>query len=158
MTDIDTEELRRLTREATPGHWFWTGADILRAETDHGIVGEPMVGGFGEPEWDISDADAALIVAARNAIPDLLAALDAKDAEIGRLRSDLALAAEVIRAESDYRRAKNAGRSRTGKRPVGMQDASFRRAHARQRWAERGYALSGEADPALNPEEPTDAR
>jgi hypothetical protein len=65
MPDEIVEETVALLAAATPGPWSWTGNE-LRAESDGSttVVGEPMVGGWGEPEWDISEADAALVAAA----------------------------------------------------------------------------------------------
>lgn len=100
MTDIDIEELRRLTAEATPAPWessassgTWDGqAQITRA-------GQCTVGTWLIVEEVPLPANADLITAMRNALPDLLDALAAKDAEIKRLR-DVADAARVVLFQS----------------------------------------------------------
>ena len=99
MTDIDTEELRRLTREATPGPWTFglrndpdAPASVYRWQHS---TATPTGGRSGvaeaiamSPRYGLErfKTDAALIVAMRNALPGIIAALDAKDREIKRLR------------------------------------------------------------------------
>lgn len=75
MPDIDTEELRRLTREATPGPWKWgwttdlTSPPTKRFTKDSYTV-EPAVCATSRLKGGFDDA--ALLVAMRNALPALL--------------------------------------------------------------------------------------
>lgn len=107
MTDIDTEELRRLTLLATPAPWKWgwttdlTSPPTKRFTKDSYTV-EPAVCATSRLKGGFDDA--ALIVAMRNALPDLLASLDAKDAEIERLRAALVALVEQCEAIGDDRR------------------------------------------------------
>jgi hypothetical protein len=104
MTDVEREELRRLSEAATPGPWEWFG-DVLRTVADVAAIkraikgqdfvsdgyweaiAEPIIetdGGFYAPR----PPDRALIVAMRNGIGKLLDELDARDKEIERLTAE----------------------------------------------------------------------
>lgn len=72
MTDI--AELRRLDQEATPGPWDVSGLTVY--DTCMDSVASTH-----------SAADAALIVATRNALPELLAKAEAHDALVSALES-----------------------------------------------------------------------
>jgi hypothetical protein len=93
----DLEAIKARADAATPGRWFWT------AETDYDpgrIVGEPMVGGFGEPEWDVTPDDAEFIAHAREDVPALLAHIDALTADNERLQR---IEAAALRCESFWK-------------------------------------------------------
>lgn len=84
---IDREELRRLCEAATPGPWKWWTSNSWRRlrscrRDSHPSVAEPIVARDGHPDMIISDADQAFIAAARTAVPALLDALEAAEAEI----------------------------------------------------------------------------
>ncbi|MBE3073140.1 MAG: hypothetical protein IMZ67_09210 [Acidobacteria bacterium] len=64
-------DLRRLLAEATPGPWMDAG-DIESVTLT--IASNPYPGDMPHDGWDVN---AALIVAAVNALPDLLAVVDA---------------------------------------------------------------------------------
>lgn len=84
---VDKEAIKVRLEAATPGPWEWWG-DELRAklDLDSPIVGEPMVGGCGEPEWDVSAADADLIAHAPADIAALLAELELAETCAKQLR------------------------------------------------------------------------
>ncbi len=92
MTDLDLDSIKARCEAATPGPWRWWDASELRSlvfeddphldDLSAPIVGEPIMGGFGEPEWDISVADAEFIAHAREDVPALVA-------EVKRLRAAL---------------------------------------------------------------------
>lgn len=99
MTASEIEALRALERKATPGEWVSSddfdlgdGIGVSVAKT-----GELVVRVYGSASssrgWSRTKtkakADAAFIVAARNAIPRLLATIDAQRAEIDDLRAAL---------------------------------------------------------------------
>lgn len=79
MSDtLDLDELERLLAEATPGEWrWWTSNSFRRLSSDatgrDGDVLRGVVYRDGQPGVEVSDSDAALIVALRNAAPALLA-------------------------------------------------------------------------------------
>jgi hypothetical protein len=87
MSKYDLKELERLEKAATKGPWGW---GVCRSACLHecGITSDAgdvfcnCGRGSGEP----TDDDAALIVAARNALPHLLADLTAANAEVERLK------------------------------------------------------------------------
>lgn len=99
MTDEELTKLRALEAAATPGPWaddaagYW--ADMPRIFGDGFLI---AVIGNAQPErggcWD---ADAKFIRAARNAVPRLLAMIEAERAEVARLR-------EAARGLCDRRR------------------------------------------------------
>lgn len=86
-------EWRRLADEAYPGPWdHWPEAGWVEVTADdHGavIAGQvrPRLGFKGEIYVDNDEPTAAFIAAAREAVPALLNALDAADAELDRLHS-----------------------------------------------------------------------
>lgn len=96
----EERELRRLEEAATPGPWAWTTDTLYGGTNERGD--EPVVlhtqfryfSGHGSRD------DRAFIAAARNALPKLLDALDAKDAEIERLRAALQQVVDTPRATS----------------------------------------------------------
>jgi hypothetical protein len=83
----DRSELRRLTEAATPGPWHalidnygedtWPGSMFI---TNDPSEGQAALG------RDFTQDDARLIVAAVNALPGLLDALDSRDAQLAKLR------------------------------------------------------------------------
>ena len=82
MTPPDRETLKALLAKATPGEWTWDEQTrcVHADEHDGRIMFDRSI------DCDEEDrADAAFIAAARNALPSLLADLDAKDAELERL-------------------------------------------------------------------------
>ena len=74
---MNTKELRRLLEEATPGPWvsFADEPDPLYCVASVG-TGPGVVEICREPEHDERIADMALITAAVNALPDLLAIVE----------------------------------------------------------------------------------
>lgn len=71
MTDSELDELERLHEAATPSDWHVVP---LAGNIEHSVVG--MLGGYvSEICVTIPKEDAALIVAARNALPGLIAAV-----------------------------------------------------------------------------------
>jgi len=85
-TPEQRQEWRALADGATEGPW-----EAAR-DRDNWIVGDlwnglnGMVGGFAAGGGPQAEADAAFIAAAREAVPRLLDALDAAEAEVERLR------------------------------------------------------------------------
>lgn len=73
---IDISELRRLEAEATPGEWFDTDYGVVR----QGRTDAPIASIYGDREVFPQDermlANAALIVAMRNSLPELLKAVE----------------------------------------------------------------------------------
>lgn len=97
MTEADLAELRALEAAATPGPWtddaagYW--ADMPRIYGDGFLI---AVVGNAQPErGDHWDADAKFIAAARNAVPRLLAMIDAERAESARLRGFVDFVARI---------------------------------------------------------------
>jgi hypothetical protein len=88
MTDEELAELRALEAAATPGPWADDASGHYgvrpRIYGDGYLIAE--VGNAQPALGDFWDADAKFIVAARNALPRLLAMLDAERAEVARLR------------------------------------------------------------------------
>ena len=86
MTDTLTE-LKRLHAEATQGEWDYVDSVVWIATHDsHGEPVKQKVADTGD------EADAALIVAARNALPSLLAIADAAEkveAARSRMHTDI---------------------------------------------------------------------
>jgi hypothetical protein len=89
---VDREELKRLCDEATAGPWF-------KGDRTHTVLGPSTNDVISDPDivctTDYSDrplsddaANVRFIAAARTALPALLAELEAKEAEITRLRND----------------------------------------------------------------------
>ena len=83
MADIDRDALRKLAEAATPGPWEIDpdGRTINATESD----GESYAVGEAY-DLDVPTGDAAFIATARTALPALLDALDAAEAEVARLR------------------------------------------------------------------------
>jgi hypothetical protein len=78
---IDIDELERLEKAATPGPWAYFPDSIYAGEI-HAVIhpeGESLPVGTqhitSTPDYDDRPDDMALIVAARNALPELLAEL-----------------------------------------------------------------------------------
>lgn len=94
---VDREAIKARLEAATPGPWEWWG-DELRAnlDMDTPIVGEPMVGGCGEPEWDISAADANLIAHAPVDIAALLHELDLAEMCAKQLRDHVSGSSHLL--------------------------------------------------------------
>lgn len=94
MTDKEIAELRALEAKATPGPWSAMRAIAERFYGDWSRRSRPSGGGYIRQTMPpLSDEDqfaryedAAFIAAARNALPRLLAMLDAERAEVARLR------------------------------------------------------------------------
>jgi len=81
LTAEQEAELRRLEREATPGPWARDGFDLLATEY-RGLrlkIAEVVFGSMS--------CNGELLLAARNALPALLASLDAARDEAARLRA-----------------------------------------------------------------------
>lgn len=103
MDATKVSELRGMLERATPGPW--------RAFPDDSVVLFPQnAGGFNLDRCPQSIENAALIVAAVNALPALLDRIEAQDAEIARLLALLELRTELGRAECA--RAERAERER----------------------------------------------
>ncbi len=93
LTASELAELRRLEAAATPGEWEF------QVSNDDGLrrfgtpLGVPVARAFHSRDLladiAIDDQDAALIVAARNALPRLLAQVEALTAENKRMREAL---------------------------------------------------------------------
>jgi hypothetical protein len=103
---VNTQELRELLEKATPGKWV---ADGKAVSSDHGHR-TSICGTYGIAwpcgSYSNAEADAALIAAARNALPALLAEIDA-------LRVRVAQLAENDTYETEYERnAEDAARWR----------------------------------------------
>lgn len=82
---VDLKELRRLHEAATPGPWFKYMRTVTVEENGWDVeVAECSNNARGTVE-----ADAALIAAARNALPELLDRLEAAESENARLREEL---------------------------------------------------------------------
>lgn len=83
MTTPDTERLRKLAAEATPGPW--------EAQPDRTDTARIVNGPDGEMLWDargmLNDADAEFIAAAREHVPALLDMLDQAEAERDQARA-----------------------------------------------------------------------
>lgn len=105
MTDAEIAELRALDAAATPGPWSAMRAIDERFYRDWSRSAPPNGRGYiHQTTPTLSDEDqfaryedAAFIAAARNALPRLLAMLDAERAEVARLR-------EAARGLCDRRR------------------------------------------------------
>jgi hypothetical protein len=83
-----SERLREMEAKATPGPWkWWTSNSWRRLMRDyHGTtqgVAMPFVASDGHPDLDIGQADMALIVALRNALPQILSSME----ELSRLKA-----------------------------------------------------------------------
>lgn len=86
MTEEQRAELEKLARAATPGEWRWTDAHLRADSFDGSGIDEYVlsVEYDARAEWatvEVSDADAAYIVAACNALPDLLTTIARLEAE-----------------------------------------------------------------------------
>ena len=84
-------ELKRLLAESTPRPWYRTGP---LAEDETGVLGGIDMGLLSEPDGtdlidDPREADYDLIAAAVNALPSLLADLEAAQAQVKVLREAL---------------------------------------------------------------------
>ena len=78
---MDTKELRKLLDAATPGPWeLWTSCSWRRFCGPRGsMVIEPVIQrSDNHPDLVVSAEDAALIIAMRNNLPELLNRLDAQ--------------------------------------------------------------------------------
>lgn len=89
-------ELERLLAEATPGPWsWWTSCSFRRLSSDatgkDGDVLHGSVQSDGLADITGSDADKALIVAAVNALPSLLAALKRRSEDAETAHGDVKL-------------------------------------------------------------------
>lgn len=99
------EELRRLTREATPGPLFVHPEDLVGGWCVTNVDAPPSSGARSIGTF-VDRSDAQLACAMRNALPALLDTLDRQDAEIERLQQSL---------KDEYRRRRRATRSRSTK-------------------------------------------
>jgi hypothetical protein len=88
---VDIEHLRELLGKATKGPWLLRGARIRDAE-GHLIVASPA---------DVATVDVDLIVAAVNALRDLLADREAMEAELAALREWKEQAAPALKAAQE---------------------------------------------------------
>ncbi len=81
LTTEQLDELRRLEAAATPGPW---ASNRGYEQGDPGVFVCPVAGGYviACEDQGPSEADADLIVAARNALPSLLTGLDTARAEL----------------------------------------------------------------------------
>lgn len=86
MSELDTKSLRRLAREATPGPCYAQPNELVGGWCVTDVDAPPSSGARDLADFT-TEADARLLVAMRNALPDLLEALDAKSAEIERWKS-----------------------------------------------------------------------
>jgi hypothetical protein len=77
---IDIAKLRELLAAATPGKWTWDDYAIMAEQSQHDVTVLCSPGGCGPVDCD--PANAALICAAVNALPELLD-------EVERLRAAL---------------------------------------------------------------------
>lgn len=75
--EFDTEELRRLLEAATPGPWDTNSGFVVWDQSQDKAVADVP-----------SSADGKLIVALRNAAPELLSEIDKLRAEVEGLRHD----------------------------------------------------------------------
>lgn len=101
----DREELKRLESEASPGPWK---GGVWQTVWGHGSgenTSAYVASETGDVADDLREHDAEFIVAARNALPSLLAELAEKDTEIERYRAliaDLQAEANYPRGHSDW--------------------------------------------------------
>ena len=105
MSDIDIAELRRLLAEASPGPWEYDGVPV---DDSHWTVAEiargaplPMIEVPGSEAKD-ANADAALIVALRNAAPELLDRLERAEEERDELARKLVIATNALEEIYEY--------------------------------------------------------
>ncbi len=82
---LDLAELRRLHEAATPGPWDERGDENDRESSSYVVSEayvdeEPGICGDCNKHWPLVRADAELIVAARNALPALLARAEVYEA------------------------------------------------------------------------------
>lgn len=116
LSDERLDELERLAAEATPGPWDYAPCTIGHPDNvKNPVVGSPsnyIARAFSEdstftgltsraPRRSAAEANAYLIAAARNALPELVAALRKERAENERLNA--ALARTVPETEADKR-------------------------------------------------------
>lgn len=83
MTDQE-KSLRELLSQATPGPWEWFHGSILNTHDDNNFEMEWVSNSTKTREQD--EKDGKFILAARNALPDLLAELDRLREENAALR------------------------------------------------------------------------
>ena len=99
MTDLDLDELDRLDAAATAGPWEYDGSEIAQhwtCEDENGKQTMLDVVGLDENErgcmvWHdliLSNADGELIVAARNALPVLVARVRELESQLAATDSD----------------------------------------------------------------------
>lgn len=84
---LDLAELRRLHEAATPGPWDERGDENDRESSSYVVSEayvdeEPGICGDCNKHWPLVRADAELIVAARNALPALLARAEVYEAAV----------------------------------------------------------------------------
>lgn len=92
MTDTETaqvQQIREREQQATPGPWHNAGLGEVHSDHENGVY---VIPDDGEPESVVADsctdADAEFIVAARNAMPELLDLLARQQAEIDSLKAE----------------------------------------------------------------------
>lgn len=87
----DTEELKRLLSEATPGQWTVAPADSMLEIRQPEPLLPPIVKWMGFDESDRPNkkhrANAALIVAAVNSLPALLARIESLEGKLEEIRT-----------------------------------------------------------------------
>jgi hypothetical protein len=94
---LDYEAIKRRCEAASPGPWEWVGSDLEKSPPQWGVVIEApqdscsTYGCCGGHGTNVSLADQDFIAHARTDIPDLLAAVEALQAENKRMRKALKL-------------------------------------------------------------------
>lgn len=87
-TQAQRDELRRLVKAATAGPWRFANSNSMRrigTENRDGDVLHGFRAGDGVSDVQISDADGEVIVAARNALDDLLDDIETLRGLLGEL-------------------------------------------------------------------------
>ncbi len=126
MIDAKTiEELRGLLAKATPGQWRLRPQFSLRIVEVQGPREAPVVkrGGFDESQrsYNGHKANAALIVAMRNALPDLLDAAERLERQVRAKQQEIEEIA--ARAQENYERALAAERLASRAREEALREA-----------------------------------
>lgn len=111
--EIDRSELRRLCESATPGPWhpinIGSKSEPMMSVKAARISGAPpkhevAICATGDSPQEMENANAALIAAARTALPALLEALEAAEAMVSALNGDVTELGQRLEAAEERER------------------------------------------------------